>query len=665
MDNIKLKIDELRQEIEKHNHNYYVLDNPTISDFEYDALMRELKKLEEENPQYKSDTSPTVRVGGVALKEFNQVTHTVPMISLQDVFSFDELCDFDRRVKEAVGEVNYIVELKIDGLSVSLLYENGKFVKGATRGDGVVGEDVTENLKTIKSIPLTINDTNTLEVRGEVYIPKKDFEILNIQREEREEPLFANPRNAAAGSLRQLDSKITAERRLNIFVFNIQRYSGESILSHEKGLNYLSDLGFKVSPNRHVCKNINEVIEVIKNIGETKGNLPFEIDGAVVKVDEIEKRDILGNTAKFPRWAAAYKFPAEKKTTKLIDIEVQVGRTGAITPTAILEPVLVSGSTVSRAALHNEDYIKEKDIRIGDTVVIQKAGEIIPEVVEVVFDKRDGSEKEFKMPSNCPACGEEVVRLEGEAAVKCINISCPAQLKRNIIHFASRDAMNIEGMGPRVIDLLMENNLLKDAADIYYLKKEDLLSLPRMGEKSVNNLLESINKTKDNHLSKLVFALGIRYIGSKAAKNLCERFKSIDEIKNATYDDLVNVDEIGSKMAESIIDFFKEDKNIKVIEKLELAGINFQIKEGDNSEESTVLLGKTFVLTGTLSKYTRNEAKEIIESLGGKVSSSVSKKTSYLLAGEEAGSKLKKAEDLGVVILSEEDFEVLINEKTR
>ena len=665
MDNIKLKIDELRQEIEKHNHNYYVLDNPTISDFEYDALMRELKKLEEENPQYKSDTSPTVRVGGVALKEFNQVTHTVPMISLQDVFSFEELRDFDRRVKEAVGEVNYIVELKIDGLSVSLLYENGKFVKGATRGDGVVGEDVTENLKTIKSIPLTINDTNTLEVRGEVYIPKKDFEILNIQREEREEPLFANPRNAAAGSLRQLDSKITAERRLNIFVFNIQRYSGESILSHEKGLNYLSDLGFKVSPNRHVCKNIDEVIEVIKNIGETKGNLPFEIDGAVVKVDEIEKRDILGYTAKFPRWAAAYKFPAEKKTTKLIDIEVQVGRTGAITPTAILEPVLVSGSTVSRAALHNEDYIKEKDIRIGDTVVIQKAGEIIPEVVEVVFDKRDGSEKEFKMPSNCPACGEEVVRLEGEAAVKCINISCPAQLKRNIIHFASRDAMNIEGMGPRVIDLLMENNLLKDAADIYYLKKEDLLSLPRMGEKSVNNLLESINKTKDNHLSKLVFALGIRYIGSKAAKNLCERFKSIDEIKNATYDDLVNVDEIGSKMAESIIDFFKEDKNIKVIEKLKLAGINFQIKEGNNSEESTVLLGKTFVLTGTLSKYTRNEAKEIIESLGGKVSSSVSKKTSYLLAGEEAGSKLKKAEDLGVVILSEEDFEVLINEKTR
>lgn len=665
MDNIKLKIDELRREIEKHNHNYYVLDNPTISDFEYDALMRELKKLEEENPQYKSDTSPTVRVGGVALKEFNQVTHVVPMISLQDVFGFDELRDFDRRVKEAVGEVNYIVELKIDGLSVSLLYENGKFVKGATRGDGVVGEEVTENLKTIKSIPLTINDTNTLEVRGEVYIPKKDFEILNVQREEKGEPLFANPRNAAAGSLRQLDSKITAERRLNIFVFNIQRYSGKPILSHEEGLNYLSDLGFKVSPNRSVCKNIDEVIEVIKNIGETKGNLPFEIDGAVVKVDEIEKREILGYTAKFPRWAAAYKFPAERKTTKLIDIEVQVGRTGAITPTAILEPVLVSGSTVSRAALHNEDYVKEKDIRIGDTVVIQKAGEIIPEVVEVVFDKRDGSEKEFKMPSNCPACGEEVVRLEGEAAVKCINISCPAQLKRNIIHFASRDAMNIEGMGPRVIDLLMDNNLLNDAADIYYLKKEDLLSLPRMGEKSVNNLLESINKTKDNHLSKLIFALGIRYIGSKAAKNLCEKFKSIDEIKNASYEELVNVDEIGSKMAESIVDFFKEDKNIKVLEKLELAGINFQIKEENQSEKSTVFSEKTFVLTGTLSKYTRNEAKEIIESLGGKVSSSVSKKTSYLLAGEEAGSKLKKAEDLGVTILSEDDFEVLINEKTR
>lgn len=663
MESIKEKISLLREKLEKCNYEYYVIDNPSISDFEYDDLMRQLRHLEDENPEYKSETSPTVRVGGAALKEFSQVTHSVPMISLQDVFGFEELRDFDRRVKAVSGEVTYIVELKIDGLSVSLLYENGRFIRGATRGDGQVGEDVTENLKTIKSIPLEIKDKNLLEVRGEVYIPKKDFEILNATRENNEEPIFANPRNAAAGSLRQLDSKITAERRLNIFIFNIQRYLGEEILSHESGLNYLHELGFKVSPNRTVCKDIDSVIEAINKIGETRGELPFEIDGVVVKVDSIASREKLGYTAKFPRWAAAYKFPAEKKKTKLIDIELQVGRTGAITPTAILETVLVSGSRVSRAALHNEDYIKEKDIKIGDTVVIQKAGEIIPEVVEVVFEERDGSEKEFKMPLTCPACMEKVVRLEGEAAVKCINIACPAQLKRNIIHFASRDAMNIEGMGPRVIELLMDNNLLHDAADIYYLNPDDLLELPRMGKRSVEKLLSSIEKTKENHISKLIFALGIRFIGSKAAKNLAKHYKSIENLKNASYESLVEVDEIGSKMAESIVDFFMDDKNNEVLEKLKNAGLSFEINEeivdGANEEK---FKGKTFVLTGTLTKYNRNEASEIIESLGGKVSSSVSKKTSYLLAGSDAGSKLKKANDLGVTVLSEDDFEVLANE---
>ncbi|KMT23272.1 NAD-dependent DNA ligase LigA [Clostridium cylindrosporum] len=664
MENIKDKIESLRKEIESHNYKYYVLDNPSISDFEYDDLMRQLKKLEEENPEYKSATSPTVRVGGAVLKEFLSVNHSVPMLSLQDVFSFEELRDFDKRVGGVVDEVSYVVELKIDGLSVSLLYENGQFIQGATRGDGLKGENVTENLKTIKSIPLEIQDKNLLEVRGEVYIPKKDFEILNSKREEAGEPLFANPRNAAAGSLRQLDSKITAERRLNVFIFNIQRYGGEEFISHEDGLNYLNELGFKVSPNRKVCGSIEEVIDAINGIAEIRQDIPFEIDGVVIKVDNIKSREVLGDTAKFPRWAAAYKFPAEKKKTKVIDIEVKVGRTGAITPTAILEPVLVSGSTISRAVLHNEDYIKEKDIKIGDTVIVQKAGEIIPEVVEVVFEDRDGSEREFKMPTSCPECGEEAVRLQGEAAIKCINISCPAQLKRNIIHFASRDAMNIEGMGPRVIDLLMDNELLDDAADIYYLDPEKLLSLPRMGKKSVEKLLDSIEKTKTNHISKLIFALGIRFIGSKAAKTLASHFKSIDNLERATYEQLLEVEEIGSKMAESIIDFFKDEQNKKVLKKLEDAGVSFKIEEKDDLGDSKVksFEGKVFVLTGTLEKYSRNEAAEIIESLGGKVSSSVSKKTSYLLAGNEAGSKLKKAQDLGVKVLSEDEFEVLINE---
>ncbi|MEF9933919.1 MAG: NAD-dependent DNA ligase LigA [Clostridium sp.] len=662
MDKIKAQIDSLRNKLEKANKDYYVLDNPVISDYEYDMMMRELRNLEENHPEYMSESSPTVRVGGEALSQFNQVTHTVPMISLQDVFSFEELRDFDRRVKGVCSDVTYIVELKIDGLSVSLIYENGSFKSGATRGDGLVGEDVTENLKTIKSMPLIIEDKNLLEVRGEVYIDKKSFEALNSERKENGEALFANPRNAAAGSLRQLDPKIAAKRKLSVLIFNIQRYSGSKIASHEEGLKYLEELGFSVSPNRFTCSDIESVIDAIGRIGENRDSIPFEIDGVVVKVDSISKREELGETAKFPRWAAAYKFPAQMKKTKLKDIILQVGRTGAITPTAILEPVLVSGSTVSRAALHNEDYIKEKDIRIGDSVYIQKAGEIIPEVVSVIEEDRDGSEIEFKMPSVCPACGEPVVRNEGESAVKCINVNCEAQLRRSIIHFVSRDAMNIEGMGPKVVDLLIDNNLLENIADIYNLDRSKLLELPRMGEKSVDKLLDSIEKTKENHISKLIFGLGIRYIGLKAAKNLAKEYKNIEKLAKTDYESLIQVDEIGSKMAESIVQYFCDDKNISLIEKLKLSGLRFEEEEKVTENTRSVSFeGMTFVLTGTLEQFNRSEAADIIESLGGKVSSSVSKKTTYLLAGKDAGSKLKKAQDLSVNIITEDEFRVMIN----
>ncbi|TDT58406.1 NAD-dependent DNA ligase LigA [Fonticella tunisiensis] len=661
MEDIKKRIDELRQIIEEHNYNYYVLDNPTISDYEYDKLMNELKRLEKEHPEYFDINSPTQRVGGKPLKEFNQVEHAVPMLSLQDVFSFEELMEWNERVKSAVKDAEYVVELKIDGLSVSLLYENGELVRGATRGDGNIGEDVTQNIRTIRSIPLKIKDKNLLEVRGEVYMPRKAFEILNIQREEMEEPLFANPRNAAAGSLRQLDPKITADRKLDIFIFNIQRYGGAPFKTHREALDYLEGLGFKVSPKRMVYKNIEGVIEAIKEIGETRGELPFDIDGVVVKVNELDKREILGQTAKTPRWAAAYKFPAEQKKTRVKDILVQVGRTGVITPTAILEPVRIAGSTVSRATLHNEDYIKEKDIRIGDSVIIQKAGEIIPEVVEVVFDDRDGDEVEFKMPDICPSCGSKVVRESGEAAVRCTNMSCPAQLKRTIIHFASRDAMNIDGLGPQIIGLLMDNGLIHDAADLYYLKFDDVVKLERMGKKSTQNLLDSIERTKENDIDRLIFGLGIRFIGGKAAKNLARAFKSMDNLMKASYDDLIKVEEIGDKMAQSVLSFFREEHNRRLIEKFREAGLNFNLKAREGNGRK-IFEGMTFVLTGTLSKYTRSEASEIIESLGGKVSSSVSKKTTYVLAGEEAGSKLKKAQDLGVSIISEDDFEKMIGE---
>lgn len=661
MEDIKKRIEELREIIEYHNHKYYVEDNPEISDYEYDMLMRELKKLEEEYPEFKSPNSPTERVGGKPLKEFQQVQHAVPMLSLQDVFSFEELKDWHNRVVSTVGEVEYVVELKIDGLSVSILYEKGELVRAATRGDGNIGEDVTQNVKTIKSLPLRIKDKNLLEVRGEVYMPKKEFERLNEEREILELPLFANPRNAAAGSIRQLDPKITAERKLDIFIFNIQRYSGPKIEKHKDGLEYLKELGFKVSPVRYVCKDIDEVIEKIQQLGETRGDLPYDIDGVVVKVNELDKRDILGQTAKTPRWAVAYKYPAEKKKTKLKDIILQVGRTGAITPTAILEPVRIAGTTVSRATLHNEDYIREKDIKIGDTVIIQKAGEIIPEVVEVVFEERDGSEVAFEMPKNCPVCGGLAVREEGEAVLRCTNMSCPAQIKRSIVHFASRDAMNIEGLGPQVVNLLLDNNLIKDAADLYFLKEEDLVNLPRFGKKSAAKLIQAIQKSKENDLERFLFGLGIRYVGLKSAKNLTKHFKTLDNIIKAGIEDLMQVEEIGEKIARSIFEFFKEEHNLQLIEKFKLAGVNMAaLKEGSAAPQ--IFEGKTIVVTGTLEKFTRDEVESLIERLGGKVSGSVSKKTSFVLVGESPGSKLKKAQELNIKIVNEAEFLEMIKE---
>lgn len=657
---VKKRLEELRESINYHSYRYHVLDAPEIDDYKYDMMMRELEKLEAENPELVTPDSPTQRIGGAPLKEFNQVNHAVPLQSLQDVFSFEELRDWDARVRNGLGEeFEYIVELKIDGLSVALLYEEGRFTRGATRGDGLVGEDVTLNLRTVKSIPLKIKDNNLLEVRGEVYLPKKGFEELNEKREEANLSLFANPRNAAAGSLRQLDPKVTADRPLDIFIFNVQRYEGGEFETHLESLDYLKSIGFKVSPERVKCKTIDEVYETIKRMGDMRGDLPFEIDGVVIKVDSLSQREVLGTTAKTPRWAVAYKFPAERKKTRLKDIIVNVGRTGALTPMAILEPVRIAGSTVSKTTLHNEDYIKMKDIRIGDNVIIQKAGDVIPEVVESVKEDRIGAEVEFKMPAVCPDCGAPVEREEGEVAVRCTNVACPAQQRRAIQHFVSRDAMNVDGLGPQIIDQLLDNNLIHDSSDLYYLKFEDLIELERMGEKSVQNLLNALDNTKENDLDRLINALGIRYVGQKAGKNLARHFGTMDKLIESSKDELLQVEEIGDKMADTVWDFFRNEKNIEFINKLKSAGVNMASK-ASASGKPQIFAGLTFVLTGTLPGYKREEAAEIIESLGGKVSGSVSKKTSYVLAGEEAGSKLVKAEQLGVKIIDEAEFRKML-----
>ena len=659
----KERIEELRKQVEYHAKKYYDDDKPEISDFEYDMLMVELRNLEKKYPEFKSSDSLTQKVGGHVKEGFKKVTHEVPLQSLQDVFSLVEVEDYIEKINEKAKEndiedTNYVVETKIDGLSAALEYKQGKFVRGATRGNGLVGEDVTENLRTIKTIPMELNEKIDITVRGEVFISKKDFEKMNQEREEDEKELFANARNAAAGSLRQLDSKITAKRPLDIYIFNVQKIEGKEFNSHFEELEYLSKLGFNVNPVRIDCKNIEEIENAIKKIGEERENLTFGIDGAVVKVDDLKFREILGTTAKVPRWAIAYKYPPERKETILKDIVCQVGRTGVITPMAILEPVRVAGSKISKTTLHNEDFIKEKDIRIGDTVVIQKAGDVIPEIVEVKKKKRTGKEVEFEMPKVCPVCGAPAIREEGEAAVRCTGIECPAKLYRNLVHFVSREAMNIDGLGEAIIKQLLDKGLIKNMADIYALKFEDIASLKKNGKKFAENLINSINRSKQNDLYRLITAFGIRHVGVKASKILAKRYKNMKNLMKATSEELAMIEDIGPIVADSIREFFLQDQTIDLIEKLKQAGVNMKHLEEENSDDR--FNGKTFVLTGSLEKYTRNEASSIIEKFGGKTSSSVSKKTDYVLAGEDAGSKLTKAQSLGVKILTEEEFEKLI-----
>lgn len=659
------RIEELINLINYHNEKYYNQDSPEIEDFEYDNLMKELIKLEEENPELKRNDSPSNRVGGKPLDKFEQVVHKIPMLSLSNAYSWEDLKDFDSRVREAVGaDVEYVVEFKIDGLSVGLNYNNGIFESGATRGNGIVGENITKNLMTIKNIPLNIDEKGELTVRGEVYISKKDFEEINKIQEEQDQPLYANPRNLAAGSLRQLDSKLTAKRPLDIFIFNLEDINSKQFKTHSESLEYLKQQGFHVSPEFKVFKTMDEIIEHIKYWTEHREDLGFGIDGMVIKVNNLAQREQMGYTAKSPRWAIAYKFPAERKETKLLDIVVEVGRTGTITPTAVLEPIRLAGTTVSRATLHNEDYINEKDIKINDTVLVQKAGDIIPQVVEVIKEKRTGEEIEFKMPEECPVCGEPTVRLEGEAAVKCINISCPAQIRRGIIHFASREAMDIDGLGESIITLLLKQDLIKDISDLYYLKKEQISVLERMGDKSATNLINAINKSKENDLWRFINGLGIKLIGTKAAKILASEFKDLDKLMNATEQELINLEEFGQTMADSVVEFFKEEKNISVIEKLKEAGVNTKLIESDDADIPKIFEKMKIVLTGTLPTLKRNDAKEMIEKRGGKATSSVSKSTSFVLAGEEAGSKLTKANDLGIKVIDEEKFLQLIGLKT-
>ena len=660
--NIKNKINELIEQINYHANKYYNQDSPEISDYEYDQLINELIKLEEDNPEYKRADSPTNRVGGQPLEKFEQIVHKIPMLSLSNAYSAQDLKDFDKRVRDMVNEdVEYVVEFKIDGLSVGVTYNNGVFEKGATRGNGVVGEDISKNLMTVKSVPLNIKEKNEIVVRGEVYISKENFKKVNEQQEEQGLQLFANPRNLAAGSLRQLDPKLTAKRPLDIFVFNLEHIDNVEFKNHSESLQYLKDQGFTVSPNYKVCTNIQEVIDYIEYWTENRDSLDFEIDGMVIKVNNLEQREVMGYTAKSPRWAIAYKFPAEKKKTKIIDIIVEVGRTGTITPTAVLEPVRLAGTSVSRATLHNEDYIREKDIKINDTVLVQKAGDIIPQVLEVIKEERTGDEVDFSMPHKCPVCDEPTVRLEGEAAVKCINISCPAQIRRGIIHFVSRDAMNIDGLGESIITLLLNEKLIEDVSDLYNIKKEDVSGLERMGEKSATNLINSINKSKENDLWRLINGLGIKFVGLKGAKILASHFKDIDDIIEASIEELVNLEEFGETMAKSVIEFFKEEKNIKVINKLKDFGVNTKIIENNENNFAKVFEGMKIVLTGTLPTLKRNDAKEMIESRGGKATSSVSKSTTFVLAGEEAGSKLTKANELGIKVVDEATFIELSN----
>lgn len=650
------KYDELKELLNRLSYEYYVLDNPTVTDYEYDMLLRKLIKMEEENPKIIAPDSPSQKVGGKILTGFESVVHNVKMQSLQDAFSEDEIRDFDRRVKAVCPDAKYTVEPKIDGLSVSLEYENSLFVRGSTRGDGLVGEDVTNNLKTVKTIPLKTNiPVERLEVRGEVFMPKKSFEKLNAERDAEGEQVFANPRNAAAGSLRQLDSSIAAKRNLDIFVFNVQSVSGVEFKTHIESLEFLKKAGFKVIDDNTAYSSIDAALERIDEIGKTRSGFYYDTDGAVIKVNSLSQREMLGETAKVPRWAIAFKYPAEQKETTIKSIFVNVGRTGVLTPAAEFETVTLAGTRVSRATLHNLDYIRQKDIKIGDRVLIQKAGDIIPEVVKSLTEKRTGSEIEFNMPKNCPVCGSPVHREEGEAAYRCTNFACSAQAVRNIIHFVSRNAMDIEGMGPSVVQKLIDQHLIENSADIYSVKKDDLVNIDKLGEKSAQNLVNAIEKSKKNCLSRLIFGLGIRHIGQAAAREISKHFKNIDALINAPVEAIAEIDDIGMIMAKSVREFFDEERNLKIIDEFKAQGVNTEYideSEGfDNRFE-----GKTFVVTGTLETLKRSEAEALIENFGGKAAKSVSKNTSFVLAGESAGSKLEKAQKLGIRVIDEAEF---------
>ncbi|HAA5505272.1 TPA_asm: NAD-dependent DNA ligase LigA [Listeria monocytogenes] len=656
----KKRYEELINILDQYSYDYYVIDNPTVEDAEYDQKMQELLKIEEAHPEWVTPESPSKRVGGEVLEGFKKVAHDTPMLSLANAFNQEDLADFDRRIRDKVGDdIAYMCELKIDGLAVSLQYENGKYKQGATRGDGTIGEDITANLRTIRSIPMKLQKDYSIEVRGEAFMPKRSFQKLNEIREEEGQMLFANPRNAAAGSLRQLDTKIAASRNLDIFLYAVADFGEMGVETHSAGLDMLETLGLKVNKERRLCNSLEEVYAYIEEWTEKRAGLAYDIDGIVLKLNNLEQQRQMGNTVKSPRWSIAYKFPAEEVPTKLLDIELNVGRTGVITPTAVLEPVRVAGTTVSRASLHNEDLITEKDIRIGDTVLIKKAGDIIPEVIKSITEKRSGSEEPFHMPKNCPACDSELVRLEEEVALRCINPKCPAQIKEGLIHFVSRNAMNIDGLGEKVIIQLFSQHLIKDVADLFFLSKEKLLELERMGEKSVTNLLASIQASRQNSLEKLLFGLGIRHVGAKAAKSLAIHFDTMDNLKVADKETLTSINDIGEKMADSIVTYFANEEVHDLLEELKRAGVNMTYtgpKLEDMSEEELVFTGKTVVLTGKLEKLTRNDAKALIESLGGNVSGSVSKKTDVVVAGSDAGSKLAKAEELAIPIWSEEDL---------
>lgn len=654
----QLEIEQLIEQLKYHNRKYYVEDAPEIDDYEYDMLYRRLQELEEAFPKLLRADSPTQHVGGAPVNTFEKVAHTVPLESLHDAFSEEELKDFDRRVRSVVPNPTYVVEPKFDGLSVALEYRDGVFVRGSTRGDGLVGEDVTENLRTVKTIPKRLKTALPfIEVRGEVYMSHESFFQLSARQELRDEKPFKNPRNAAAGSLRQKNPRVTAERSLDIFVFNVQQITGAELTEHVQALDYLKELGFTVTPFYKICANMEEVIEEVRRIGEMRGQLGYSIDGAVVKVNNFTQRDMLGSTSKFPKWAEAFKYPPEEKETKLLDIQINVGRTGVLTPTGLFEPVTLAGTTVSRASLHNQDYIAEKDIRIGDTVILRKAGEIIPEVVSVVRHTEEALPYAF--PAECPSCGAEVLREEGEAAIRCTNPECPAQLLRHIIHFASRDAMDIDGLGPALIEQLVEQKRIASPADLYSLKLESLVGMERMAQKSSENLIKAIETSKQNDLYRLVFGLGIPHIGLKAAKLLTGRFQTIEAIFEATEEEIASIEGFGLIMAQSVRRFFDLPNTAHLIGRLRDAGVNLTAQ---SIVQDTRFAGKTFVLTGTLPTLSRTDATALIEKFGGKASSSVSKKTSYVLAGEEAGSKLVKAQQLGIVILTEEEFLQMIEE---